>query len=254
MKLTILGCGTSSGVPRIGNDWGSCDPKEPKNSRSRASIIVETETTRILVDTSPDLREQLLINKIDAIDAVVWTHDHADHCHGIDDLRQLYHRTRRPVSGFARAKTLESLQTRFSYVFKGNSGYPATCVTAPLLDKMRIGDIEIETVDQPHGPITSAGLKFISCNKSICYATDFSKCTDKMLDLYKHCDIMVIDALREEPHPTHSHLEMSLEALQRIEPAKAVLTHMDKSMDYRSLQAMLPLDVNPAFDTMTLEI
>src|SRR5207249_322624 len=117
MKVRLLGCGTSSGVPRIGNDWGTCDPAEPKNRRRRVSILVEQDDTRVLVDTSPDLREQLLDAGVSKIDAVIWTHDHADHCHGIDDLRQIFHFTRRPVAGYARPETLAVLQHRFDYVF-----------------------------------------------------------------------------------------------------------------------------------------
>ena len=124
VKVRILGSGTSSGVPRIGNDWGACDPANPRNRRSRMSILVETASTRILVDTSPDMREQLLAAGVDDVDAVIWTHDHADHCHGIDDLRQLYHVRGRPVRGLARPQTLAALRSRFGYVFDGRDGYP----------------------------------------------------------------------------------------------------------------------------------
>jgi phosphoribosyl 1,2-cyclic phosphate phosphodiesterase len=130
VKLRLLGCGTSSGVPRIGDDWGECDPTDPRNRRTRASILVESETTRILVDTSPDLREQLLAANVAAVDAVIWTHDHADHCHGIDDLRQLFHAKGQPVDGYARTDTLDSLRSRFTYAFDGRDGYPPT-VTGP---------------------------------------------------------------------------------------------------------------------------
>src|ERR1043165_2125951 len=126
LKVTILGCGTSSGVPRIGNDWGSCDPAEPKNRRTRASILVESPTTRLLIDTSPDMRAQLLAADVIHIDAILWTHDHADHCHGIDDVRQLYHHRRTPVPGYARRQTLKLLNERFAYAFEGRQGYQPT--------------------------------------------------------------------------------------------------------------------------------
>src|SRR5581483_6449086 len=125
MRVRILGCGTSSGVPRVGNDWGSCDPANPKNRRRRVSILVEWEEVRILVDTPPDIREQLLDAEVNDVEAVIWTHDHADHCHGIDDLRQLYHARGRPVAGYARSDTLVSLEHRFAYAFDGKDGYPA---------------------------------------------------------------------------------------------------------------------------------
>ncbi|MEO5868101.1 MAG: MBL fold metallo-hydrolase, partial [Sphingomonas sp.] len=124
MKVRLLGSGTSSGVPRIGNDWGACDPAEPRNRRTRASLLVETASTRILIDTSPDMRQQLLLANVAAVDAVIWTHDHADHCHGIDDLRQIYFALGRPVHGFARLETRTVLERRFDYVFHGKDGYP----------------------------------------------------------------------------------------------------------------------------------
>ena len=153
LKLRILGCGTSSGVPRIGSDWGDCDPDEPKNRRRRVSILVEQNETRILVDTGPDLREQLLDAGVASLDAVLWTHDHADHCHGIDELRQLYHKRGAPVPGFARDDTLASLKQRFDYVFEGKGGYPAVVEACPLPDRLSIGDIALSIVEQPTAPL-----------------------------------------------------------------------------------------------------
>jgi phosphoribosyl 1,2-cyclic phosphate phosphodiesterase len=138
MKITILGSGTSSGVPRIGNDWGDCDPTEPRNRRTRASALIEHDGTRILIDTSPDMREQLLATDIDRVDAILWTHDHADHCHGIDDVRQLFHATGTPVRGYARPFTLAALDARFTYAFHGRPGYPPTIageITGPAVDR-----------------------------------------------------------------------------------------------------------------------
>jgi phosphoribosyl 1,2-cyclic phosphate phosphodiesterase len=254
MKLTILGCGTSAGVPRIGNDWGDCDPLEPKNRRSRVSILVESPTTRILVDTSPDLRNQFLDNDINHIDAVIWTHDHADHCHGIDDLRALFHMSREPITGYARPFALDSLKQRFAYVFKGHKNYPTICDGRILDDVTTIGDIVIRATDQPHGGITSAGLRFENAGKSICYATDFGNITEEMKVLYGGCDVFVVDALREEPHPTHAHLDMTLELIKEIKPLSSLLTHMDKSMDYAHLKQSLPDHVEPAYDGYVREI
>lgn len=252
MKLTILGCGTSSGVPRIGGDWGTCDPADPRNRRTRASILVESGGTRILVDTGPDMREQLLLAGVGNLDAVLWTHEHADHIHGIDDLRQVFHLRGEPVAGFARQRTLESLETRFRYVFHGRWGYPPTATIAPLHDDMRIGAIRIRTVDQPHGGITSAGLRFENDAGSIGYSTDFQEFTPEMEDLFAGVDIWVVDALRREPHPTHANLSMTLDAIARVAPGRAILTHMDQSMDYRTLAAELPDGVEPGYDGLEI--
>ena len=216
MKIRILGSGTSSGVPRIGGDWGECDPDEPKNNRTRASIVVESATTRILIDTSPDMRAQLLAADIATVDAVIWTHDHADHCHGIDDLRQIFHAIGGPVRGLARANTLASLSERFAYAFAGRDGYPPTVAAEILPDALTIGDIVVRSVDQPHGSILSAGLRFDHAGKSIGYATDCNILTDAMYRLYKELDVWIVDALRQRPHPTHPHLAQTLDWIRAI--------------------------------------
>lgn len=250
LKLTILGCGTSSGVPRIGNDWGACDPAEPRNRRTRVSILVESATTRILVDTSPDLREQLNAAGIDRVDAVIWTHDHADHTHGIDDLRQLFHVTGAPVRGIAHPATMRRLHQRFDYVFAGGGGYRPTATLEPLEQGMTIGDITVRTADQPHGDIFSSGLRFEHAGRAIGYATDFHAMTDPMRTLYAGLDIWVVDALRRAPHPSHPHLDATLGWIAELSPALALLTHMDNSMDHADLVGTLPRGVLPAHDGM----
>ncbi|RYD58538.1 MAG: MBL fold metallo-hydrolase [Sphingomonadales bacterium] len=250
MKLRILGSGTSSGVPRIGNDWGTCDPANPKNRRSRASVLVSTETTRILIDTSPDMREQLLAADISNVDAVIWTHDHADHCHGLDDLRQVMHVRGEPVRGLARPLAREQLELRFRYAFFGHPNYRPTIAIETLPDSIRIGDIEVSVVDQPHGNITSAGLRFDSNDKSIGYATDFHAVTNEMRANYTDLDLWVVDALRREPHPTHPDLESVLRWAGELAPRRTVLVHMDQSMDYAELAATLPKGVEPGYDGM----
>ena len=252
MKVRLLGCGTSSGVPRIGNDWGDCDPAEPRNRRRRASILVESATTRILIDTSPDLREQLLDAGVSDVDAVIWTHDHADHCHGIDDLRQLFHARGRPVLCHAREATLAALRERFAYAFNGRDGYPATVEGLRLSDRAMIGDIEVTVVDQPHGSITSAGLHFTHGERSIAYATDFNIMTEEMAALYRSANLWIVDALRHKPHPTHPHLAQTLEWIASLKPDRAVLTHMDQSMDYATLASALPAGVMPGHDGMEI--
>ncbi|NCP11584.1 MAG: MBL fold metallo-hydrolase [Sphingomonadales bacterium] len=253
MKAIILGCGTSSGVPRIGGDWGACDPAEPRNARTRASIVIASATTRILVDSSPDMRGQLLAADIADFDAVIWTHDHADHCHGIDDLRQIFHLRGGPVAGYARRSTLDSLTQRFAYVFKGNKGYPATCSQHLLSDDQMIGDIAVAAIDMPHGPITAAGLRFEHKGKAIGYATDFSVLDDDAIAFFSGLDVWIVDALREREHPTHPHLAMTLDAIARCKPRRAVLTHMDQSMDYATLCAGLPAGTVPGHDNMVIE-
>lgn len=254
LKLTILGSGTSSGVPRIGNDWGACDPAEPKNRRMRVSILVESATTRLLVDTSPDLRAQLLAADVIDIDAILWTHDHADHSHGIDDVRQLFHHRGGPVPGYARAPTMKLLRSRFSYAFDGRHGYRPTIVAHDLPDGLRIGDIDIACTDQPHGDIWSTGFRFTCGGRSVGYATDFHAITPEMMALYDGLDIWVVDALREAPHPTHPHLTQTLDAVEALAPKRAILTHMDQSMDYATLRGTLPPGVEPGYDGMVVQL
>jgi phosphoribosyl 1,2-cyclic phosphate phosphodiesterase len=254
MKLIVLGCGTSSGVPRIGGDWGACDPENPRNRRTRASVLIRSETTTILVDTGPDMREQLLNAGVGRIDAVLWTHEHADHTHGIDDLRQLFHLRGAPIPGYARQRTLDSLETRFRYVFHGRGGYPPTATIAPLPDELTIGDIRIRTADQPHGGITSAGLRFDQESASIGYSTDFHEFTPAMEELFARVDAWVVDALRRAPHPTHANLDTTLDAIRRLKPKRAILTHMDQSMDYAGLAADLPDGVEPGYDGMEVTV
>lgn len=248
----MLGCGTSSGVPRIGGEWGECDPSEPRNRRRRVSILVEHEGYTVLVDTSPDLREQLIDAGTRDLSAVIWTHDHADHCHGIDDLRQIFHLMGKPIAGYARQETLATLNDRFGYVFQGRGGYPAVCEAKLLPERLAVGSIEIATVDQPHGRITSTGLRFDVGGKSLGYSTDFNEMTDEMAALFQGVDVWIVDALRRRPHPTHPHLDQALEWVRALRPGRAILTHMDQSMDYRSLCDELPQGVEPGYDGLEI--
>ena len=249
----MLGSGTSTGVPRIGNDWGECDPNEPKNRRSRVSILVDSdEGTRLLVDTSTDLRQQLLDNGIDKVDAVFWTHDHADHCHGIDDLRPMRFNRNAPLPGFASEVTARSLRQRFSYVFSGRYGYP-TIVHLETLELVKIhAGFAIDSIEMPHGPTASTGFRFEADGKSIAYATDFSEVTKEMVALFPEVDILVTDCLRREPHPTHASLATALEFAERSRARITVLTHLDKSMDYATLSAEVPAGVVVGYDGMEL--
>lgn len=253
MKLLMLGSGTSTGVPRIGNDWGDCDPNEPRNRRTRVSIIVESdEGSRLLVDTTPDLRHQMLRAGIGKVDAVFWTHDHADHCHGIDDLRPMRFGRNAPIPGFASTETARRLRQRFSYVFAGKYGYP-TIVELQTLDVVRIhAGFAIDSCEMPHGHMDSTGYRFEADGKSISYATDFCEITDEMIELFEGSDILVCDCLRREPHPTHSHLAQAIELGQRAGVKTLVLSHLDKSMDYATLSAEVPGNVLVGYDGLEL--
>ena len=251
----MLGSGTSTGVPRIGDDWGRCDPREPRNRRTRASIVVESgEGARLLVDTATDLRTQFLACGIDRIDAVFWSHDHADHCHGIDDLRPLRQGRTGPIPGYAAGETARRLRQRFGYVFAGQHGY-ATIVELADFERLRIcAGVAVATCQMPHGPAQSTGFRFEQDGKSIGYATDFSAVTHEMVDLFAGCDLLVVDALRREPHPTHPHLAMALDLVARSAARRAILTHLDKSMDYAELCAELPAGVEPGYDGLAVAL
>lgn len=254
MKLILLGSGTSTGVPRIGNDWGNCDPDEPRNRRTRSSIIVESpEGARLLVDTSTDLRQQFLANGIERVDGVFWTHEHADHCHGIDDLRVTRYGRAGPIPGYAAEETVRWLRQRFGYVFAGQHGYP-TIISLDTLDRVRIcAGIGVRWCQMPHGPSETTGFRFEQGGKSIAYATDFCAITRDMVDLFHGVDILVVDALRREPHPTHAHLGMALELVEAARVGRAVLTHLDKSMDYRAVSDEIPAHVSVGYDGLIME-
>jgi len=255
VKLIVLGSGTSTGVPRIGNDWGDCDPLEPRNRRTRVAILVEAaDGSRLLVDTPTDLRQQLLASDIGRIDGVVWTHDHADHTHGIDDLRPLRMGRIAPIPGFAADETVRRLRQRFGYVFAGQHGYPTIC-QLDNLDRVRmIAGIGVSHCQMPHGPAESTAFRFEQDGKSVGYATDFSEITSDMVALFDKVDVLVVDALRRKPHPTHAHLGMALELVEACRAQRGVLTHLDKSMDYRALCDETPGHVEPGYDGMELAL
>lgn len=252
MKVRILGCGTSSGVPRIGNDWGDCDPNEPRNRRRRSAILVESDGARLLVDCGPDCREQLLAADVATLDAVIVTHDHADHCHGIDDLRQVAYHVGSAVPLIARPHVLERLGRRFGYAFKGSELYPAVLLPVPAEEGMTLGRAALRFVDQPHGGITSLGIRADERGRSIAYSIDFHVLTDEMSLLYQGVDLWICDCLKRMPHPTHAHLDAVLGWARDLGVGELILTHMDKSMDYAALTAQLPDWAAPAFDGQEL--
>ncbi len=248
MKVRILGCGTSSGVPRIGNDWGTCDPAEPRNRRTRSSILIESDGDQLLVDCGPDMREQLLAAGTADLAGVIVTHDHADHCHGIDDLRQIAHHIGAPVPLHARPDTLQRLARRFAYAFQGSPLYPAVIDPKSLGETLTLGTATLMFTDQPHGGITSLGIRVEEGGRALGYAIDFHDMTDEMRSLYARVDVWICDCLRRKPHPTHAHLESVLGWAREMKVGQLLLTHLDKSMDYATLVGELPDWAAPAHD------
>lgn len=258
MKLTMLGSGTSSGVPRIGGidgagDWGACDPTDPRNRRRRVSVLIEHAGKTILIDTGPDLREQLLSARVRHLDAVFLTHDHADHAHGIDDLRQVFHAMGVPVACFASADTWGMLKQRFSYIFEGTEFYPPTCTATTLAGPVTVGEMRVTPFAQNHGNIDSTGFRIEAGGHALAYSTDVKALYGRADTALAGLDLWVVDALRRNPHPTHSHLAQTLEWIAHYRPKATVLTHMDQSMDYRTLSAELPPGVVPGHDGLIIE-
>jgi phosphoribosyl 1,2-cyclic phosphate phosphodiesterase len=262
LSFTILGCGSSGGVPRVGQGWGVCDPKNPKNRRRRCSLLVEktagARRTLVLVDTSPDLREQLLGAEISRLDGVIFTHEHADHTHGIDDLRPLAIVQRQRIDTFLDARTSEFLHRRFGYCFKTPEGsdYP------PILHEHRIeagkpvkidgegGAIEVLPIEHTHGNASALGLRF----GRLAYSPDVSGFPDSSLEALQGLDVWIIDALRLRPHPSHFTVEEALAWIARLRPRRALLTNLHTDLDYETLRRALPPHVEPAYDGMRIEV
>jgi len=261
LRLTILGCGSSGGVPRVGSGWGACDPNNPKNRRLRCSVLVERigadGTTSLIVDTTPDLREQLLRMNVRRLDAVLYTHEHADHTHGIDDLRPLAIAMRRRVPVYMDRVTGEMLTTRFGYCFKTPPGsqYPpileahAMAPDHPVVIEGRGGPVEALPFRMIHGDIDALGLRF----GDLVYAPDVSHIPDESLRYFQGLQVLIIDALRYTPHPSHFSLAEAMALIERVKPKRAILTNLHTDLDYATLRADLPPHVEPAFDGLTIE-
>lgn len=248
MKVRILGCGTSTGVPKIGNQWGECDPNETRNIRLRTSILVESAGERMLVDCGPDLRQQLLRAQVGRLDGVIVTHAHGDHCHGIDELRPISQAVGQPVPIYSRAEVLDELKLRFAYAFETSRLYKAIAEARELGNELSFGAAKVRFVDQPHGGPTTLGLRVNEPGYSVGYAIDFSRMTDAMMALYQGVDVWIADCLTRKPHPTHMHLEGVLSAARDLKVGKLYLVHMGNGLDYRSLKAELPDWAEPAYD------
>jgi len=252
VKLRVLGCGTSTGVPKIGNDWGRCDPAEPRNSRLRSSILVQSADQRVLVDCGPDLRQQLLAAEVGRLDAVIVTHAHGDHCHGIDELRPVSQAVDQPVPLYARADVLAELQLRFAYAFAQAQFYRAIVTSRELVGDLCFGEMTIRCVDQPHGGPTALGLRFDERERSAVYAVDFSDLTADMAALYEDVDVWIADCLTRTPHPTHMNLDALLGMARELRVGQLYLTHMGNGLDYRTLLAELPDWAAPAHDGLEI--
>ncbi len=260
--ITILGCGSSGGVPRPGFGWGACDPTEPRNRRRRCSILIRQEdkagVTQALVDTSPDLREQLIDADVRHLDGIVFTHDHADHTHGIDDVRPLVIHMRRRIDAFMDEATAAGVIGRFGYIFRTPQGssYP------PILTERRIeagaaftidgagGALTIKPFQLVHGEIGALGLRV----GDVAYTPDVSAIPEAALDDLRNLDVWIIDALRITPHPSHFSLSEALEWIDRLKPRRAIVTNLHTDLDYRTLEKDLPTHVRPAFDGMVVDV
>jgi len=254
LHFTILGCGSSGGVPRLGGHWGDCDPEEPKNRRTRCSLLVEREdedgVTRVLIDTSPDMRAQLLNAGVGELDAVLFTHSHADHVHGLDDLRQIVFNTRRRLGVWADGPTQDALYSRFGYAFMQPVGspYPPILDMHTITDEITIGGtggaLSFTPFKVNHGTIDALGFRI----GDVAYLPDVAEIYDNAWSALEGLDLLIIDALRRTPHPTHAHLEKTLSWIERAKPRRAILTNMHLDMDYATVAAETPEHVTPAHD------
>ncbi len=261
LEVVILGSGSSGGVPRGDGDWGACDPTEPKNRRTRCSALIRRHgpdgVTSVLIDTSPDLREQALAAGIRHVDGVLFTHDHADQTHGIDDLRVFAIRSRQRIPVWMDAATREALTHRFDYIFESKLGYPAIVEARDIPPHGEVwavdgagGPVPVVTFDQAHGPIRSVGYR---CG-SVAYSSDVSDLDEAALEAVRGCDLWIVDALRYTPHPTHAHLERTLDWIARSRVRKAVLTNLHIDMDYKALSEIVPPNVEVGFDGWTARL
>jgi phosphoribosyl 1,2-cyclic phosphate phosphodiesterase len=262
LEFTILGCGSSGGVPRADGNWGNCDPANPLNRRTRCSLLVRrlgqgpSQETTLLVDTSPDLVRQTSSAGARRLDGVLMTHDHADQAHGIDDIRAFAIRQRMRLPLYMDDHTAGTLAKRFGYIFQGEGGYPAIAdpLSLPAFGKAweiegPSGVIPIATFDQDHGSIRSVGYRF----GDVAYSSDLVDLPDESKPLLRNLDVWVVDALRYTPHPTHAHLARTLEWIAELRPRRAILTNLHVDMDYETLRAELPDGIEPAYDGLRFE-
>jgi len=256
MKVTILGCGPSGGVPMIGEDWGACDRSNPRNRRRRASILVQERGATLLVDTSPDMRLQLLDAGIGRLDAILFTHAHADHTHGIDEVRALNRAMGEPMPIYASAETLTELRQRFAYIFRpqdpaaGAVFYKPALIPNTIDGPFEIAGVAVTPFAQDHGFSKTLGFRF----GAVAYSTDVVNLDEGAFAALAGVQVWIVDCYRRTPHPTHTHLARTLEWIDRVRPKRAILTHMDRELDYDTLCRELPAGVEPAYDGLTAEV
>ncbi len=263
LEVTVLGSGSSGGVPRADGDWGVCDPNEPKNRRMRCSLLVRRKgegagnETTVLVDTSPDFREQSIMAGIKRLDAVLYSHDHADQSHGIDDVRAFFIRQRARIPAWMDAETRGTLTKKFGYIFESQSGYPAILEARDLPEhgvRWAVdgpsGAIPVTSFDMEHGAMRCAGFRF----GGVAYSPDVNGLDDAAFEALAGVDVWIVDALRYTPHPTHANLDQALGWIDRVKPRRAILTNMHIDMDYNRLRNELPDNVEPAYDGLRLEL
>jgi phosphoribosyl 1,2-cyclic phosphate phosphodiesterase len=254
MKITVLGCGASTGVPAIGPDWGRCNPDDPRNRRRRSSILVECRGSTVLIDTSPDLREQLIDAGVSRIDAVIYTHAHADHLHGVDDLRTVNRLMRQAIPIHADQRTLDEIGARFGYALKpvapGEFYYRPALVAHAIDGPFTAAGIPVVPFAQDHGFSTTLGFRI----GNFAYSTDVAELDEAAFATLAGIEVWIVDCLRRHPHPTHSDLAKTLAWIARLQPRRSLLTHMDQSLDYAELAAELPAGVEPGQDRLVIEL
>jgi phosphoribosyl 1,2-cyclic phosphate phosphodiesterase len=254
VRVTILGCGTSGGVPRVGGkdgmgEWGAADPKDARNRRTRCSILVEDRGKTVLVDTSPDVRAQLLDARVEKVDSVIWSHEHADQVHGIDDLRPYTFRTG-PIEAWADRRTLGILTRRFGYVFETASIYHALYHVREIEGPFTAaGSVAVTPIPLDHGSVPTLGFRF----GNIVYVNDVVRVPEEAFPLMQGAGVLIVDAMRYRPHPTHAHLDLALEWIERIGPERAFLTNLHVDMDYAELDRRTPANVHPCYDGLIIE-
>ena len=256
MKFVILGCGSSMGVPRPDGYFGNCDPKNKKNYRTRCSALIKTDTENVLIDTSPDLRIQMLSQKIKKIDKVFYSHMHADQTHGINDLRSFFIRNKNPINVFADKITSKYLKKTFSYCFDTyNKEYPATLklndIHKNLLIKSKKKDILIKPIKVQHGNVQS--ICYI-VDKKLAYISDVSEIFEKDYKYFKNLKYLIIDCLWYKYHPSHFNLDKSLEMINKFSPRKAILTNLHTDIDYNEIKKKLPKNIIPAYDGLSVNL
>ncbi len=251
MKITVLGCGSSGGVPTITGEWGACDPTNPKNNRRRSSLLLEIMEYKLLVDTSPDLRLQLLDAGVDRIDGVLFTHAHADHIMGLDELRQIYMKHRQVIPVYGDQATLTSLRETFGYAMAPkDENYISFIHPHEVTGNFDFHGINITPIPLNHGNIQSLGYRI----GNFAYCTDFKFIPEESKKLLHDLELWIVDCLRFDPHPTHIHFEGVMALIEMLKPERAVLTHLTQWMDYDHLASLVPRHVEPAYDGMALEM